>query len=391
MDVEEVEDVRMDEPTDAVLRLTTTAICGSDLHMYEGRAPGESGTIFGHENLGVIEEVGPAVRTIKAGDRVVLPFNIACGYCFNCERGYTSACLTTNPHSHSGGYGYSGMGGHRGGQAEYVRVPYADFNCLKLPGEPNDNLEDDFVLLADIFPTGYEATVQANVRTGDSVAIFGAGPVGLLAALSAQLRGASEIYVVDAVGDRLDLAAKIDGVTPVDLHDGDPVEQILDLRAPYRALQNLRPGNGDKMPGVMCGIDAVGYEGWDRDAIGERQNPARVFEDVVNITNPTGSVSLIGVYFPEDPGGVDENAKHGRFTLPLGLAWNKGLSIGMGQARVKQYNEYLRSVITTGRARPSLIVSHRLPLEAAPDAYEKFDRRIDGYTKVLLKPEMRAA
>ena len=141
----------------------------------------------------------------------------------------------------------------------------------------------------------------------------------------------------------------------------------------------------------MCGIDAVGYEAWDRDAVGERQNPARVFEDLVNITNPTGSISLIGVYFPEDPGGIDDDAKQGRFTLPLGLAWNKALSIGMGQARVKQYNEYLRSAIVTGRARPSLIVSHRLPLESAPDAYEKFDRRTDGYTKVLLKPEMRAA
>jgi len=389
--VEEVEDVRIDEPTDAVLRLTTTAICGSDLHMYEGRAPGEPGTIFGHENLGVIESVGSAVRTIAPGDRVVLPFNIACGFCFNCERGFTNACLTTNPHSHSGGYGYSGMGPHRGGQAEFVRVPFADFNCLKLPGAPGDQFEDDFVLLADVFPTGFEATVQANVRTGDSVAIFGAGPVGLLAALSAQLRGAAEIYVVDGVPERLDRIRQIEGAVPVDVRAGDPVEQILDLRAPYRAMQNLRPGHGDKMPGVMCGIDAVGYEAWDHEAFGERQNPSRVFEDVVNVTNPTGSVSLIGVYFPEDPGGVDEAAKQGRFTLPLGLAWNKGLAIGMGQARVKQYNEYLRGAIVSGRANPSLIVSHRLPLEDAPEAYEKFDQRIDGYTKVLLKPELRAA
>jgi glutathione-independent formaldehyde dehydrogenase len=156
-------------------------------------------------------------------------------------------------------------------------------------------------------------------------------------------------------------------------------------------VQNLRGSEGEKMPGVMCGIDAVGYEAWDRDAVGQRQDPAQVVEDVVRVTNPTGHVSLIGVYFPQDPGGVDEPAKQGRFMLPLGEAWNKGVSIAMGQARVKRYNEYLRDVIVRGRARPSLIVSHRLPLEAAPDAYEKFDRRSDGYTKVLLKPGMRAA
>lgn len=391
MQVEEVEDVELVEPTDMILRLTTTAICGSDLHMYEGRAPGEPGTVFGHENLGVVEEVGPAVRTLRAGDRVVLPFNIACGFCFNCERGFPNACLTTNPHSHAGGYGYSGMGGHRGGQAEYVRVPYADYNALKLPGSPGDELEDDFVLLADVFPTGFEATEQAQVRAGDSVAIFGAGPVGLMAAMSASLRGASEIYVVDPVPERLELVKRIDGATPVDLTAGDPVEQILELRAPFRAVQNLRPGQGDKMPGVMCGIDAVGYEAWADDAVGERQDPAQIFEDVVRITNPTGHVSLIGVYFPEDPGGVDDDARSGRFTLPLGQAWNKGLSVRMGQAPVKRYNEYLLSTIISGRARPSMIVSHRIPLEAAPEAYEHFDRREDGYTKVVLKPAMRAA
>ncbi|HYZ15038.1 MAG TPA: alcohol dehydrogenase catalytic domain-containing protein, partial [Candidatus Acidoferrum sp.] len=202
--VEQIENPRIEEPTDAVLRLTTAAICGSDLHMYEGRAPMQPGQVFGHENLGVIEQVGSAVRTIKPGDRVVLPFNIGCGFCFNCTRGYSNACLTTNPQSHSGGYGYSGMGPHRGGQAEYVRVPYADYNCLKLPGRPGDDFEDDFVLLADVFPTGYHATEQAHVQPGDTVAIFGAGPVGLMAALSAKIRGASEIYVVDTVKERLD-------------------------------------------------------------------------------------------------------------------------------------------------------------------------------------------
>lgn len=168
VEVDEVEDVKLVEPTDVLVRPTTAAICGSDLHMYEGRAPGEPGMVFGHENLGVVSEVGDAVRTVQVGDRVVLPFNISCGFCFNCTRGFTNACLTTNPNAHGGGFGYSGMGPHRGGQAEQVRVPYGDFNCLKLPGRPGDEWEDDFVLLADIFPTGYHATEQAHVRPGDT-------------------------------------------------------------------------------------------------------------------------------------------------------------------------------------------------------------------------------
>ncbi|HEX3426379.1 MAG TPA: hypothetical protein VHT30_09620, partial [Acidimicrobiales bacterium] len=307
-------------------------------------------------------------------------------------RGYTNACLTTNPDAHGGGFGYSGMGPHRGGQAELVRVPYADFNCLKLPGKPGDELEDDFLLLSDVFPTGYHATEQAHVRPGDTVAIFGAGPVGLLSALSARLKGASEIYVVDAVPDRLGLVEQIEGAVPVDFSRGDPVEQILALREPHRRyVQDLRPGSGKKMPGVMCAIDAVGYESWADEAAGERQRPGQVLEDAVRITNPTGHVSLIGVYFPEDPGGVNEDEKQGLFTLPLGLAWNKGISFEMGQCPVKRYNVYLRDLIIAGLVKPSFFVSHRLPLEKAPEAYELFDRRARGYTKVLLKPEMRAA
>lgn len=388
--VEEIEKPKIQDATDAVMRLTTAAICGSDLHMYEGRAPMKPGQVFGHENLGVIEEVGPAVKTIKPGDRVVLPFNIGCGFCFNCSRGYSNACLTTNPEGHGGGYGYTGMGPYNGGQAEYVRVPFADYNCLKLPGTPGDEFEDDFVLLADVFPTGFHATEQAHVRAGDSVAIWGAGPVGLMTALSAQLRGASEIYVVDCVPDRLEKAKQIANVTTVDFSKGDPVQQILDLRKPHREkVQNLRPGSGDKMPGVMCGIDAVGYEAWADDAAKKRQYPEQVIEDVIRVTNPTGHIGLIGVYFEEDPRGVTENEKKGRFTISLGSAWGKDISVEMGQAPVKRYNEYLRDLIIAGRAKPSVIVSHRLPLERAPEAYKKFDERVEGYTKVLLKPAIR--
>jgi glutathione-independent formaldehyde dehydrogenase len=392
--VENVEDPKIQEETDAVLRLTTAAICGSDLHMYEGRAPVQPGEVFGHENLGVIEKVGSAVRSIKVGDRVVLPFNIGCGFCFNCSRGFSNACLTTNPQSHGGGYGYSGMGPHRGGQAELVRVPYADYNCLKLPGTPGDAFEDDFVLLADVFPTGYHATEQAHVTPGDTVAIFGAGPVGLMAALSAKIRGASEIYVVDNVAERLALVKQL-GATPVDFAEGDPVEQILDLRKPHReSVQNLRPGAGDKMPGVMCTIDAIGYEakghGSSNTSNTGDQDPTELLANLIRVTNPTGHIGLIGVYFPQDPGANAEQ-KEGKFTVALGDAWNKGISFEMGQAPVKRYNVYLRDLILASVAKPSFIVSHRLPLAAAPDAYKKFDQRASGYTKVLLKPQQTAA
>lgn len=390
--VDQVDNPKIQEPGDAIVRLTTSAICGSDLHMYEGRAPVEPGEVFGHENMGVVEEVGPGVVSIKKGDRVVLPFNIGCGFCFNCTREFTNACLTVNPKSHGGGFGYSGMGPFRGGQAELLQVPFADFNCLKLPGKPGDELEDDFVLLADILPTAYHATEQAHVKPGDTVAIFGAGPVGPLSAMCARLKGASEIYVVDSVPARLALVKKIEGAIPIDYSKGDPVKQIIELRKPHvEQVQNLRPGSGDKMPGVMCGIDAVGYESYANDAPGKTQKPNQILENLIQLVNPTGHVSLIGVYFPQDPRGVDENEKQGRFTLSLGMAWNKGISIEMGQAPVKRYNVYLRDLIIAGLVKPSMIVSHRLPLDAAPDAYEKFDTRSDGYTKVLLKPGLKAA
>lgn len=387
VEIGEVDNPKIEDAHDAVMRLTTTAICGSDLHMFEGRAPVETGTVFGHESLGVIEDVGSAVHSIKKGDRVVLPFNIGCGFCFNCSRGFSNACLTTNPQGHGGGYGYSGLGPYKGGQAEYIRVPFADYNCLKLPGKAGDQWEDDFVLLADVFPTGFHATEQAHVRAGDTVAIWGAGPVGLMAALSARIKGASEIYVVDCVPERLAKVAEIENAIPIDFSKGDPVEQIFELRKPHREkVQNLRPGSGDKMPGVMCAIDAVGYEAYADSEPGKRQDPNQILQDVIRVVNPTGHIGLIGVYFEEDPRGVTEDEKKGQFTMALGTAWNKGVSIEMGQAPVKKYNEYLRDLIVAGLAKPSFLVSHRLPLDAAPDAYEKFDLRTQGYTKVLLKP-----
>lgn len=369
--------------TDALLRVTTSGICGSDLHMYDGRTGLDKGTVVGHEIMGIIEEVGEGVSSIKPGDRVVLPFNIACGSCFNCHQGNTHACLTMNPENAGAAYGYAGMGPYQGGQAEYVLVPFADFNCLKLPGKEGDQWEDDFLLLSDVFPTGYHATELADVKPGKTVAIFGAGPVGLLAAHSAILKGASEVYVVDSVPERLEKAEEF-GAIPVDVNDGDPVEQIFALRKTNRPIQEShRPGE-EKMAGVDCVIDAVGYQARD-DSSPSQEKPMQVLENCLRLVNATGHVGIIGVYLAPDPGAKDKEAKQGVFSFPVAKLFDKALTVGSGQAPVKRYNEYLRDLIVNGRAKPSKIVSHHIAIDAAPEAYDKFDKRIDGYTKVLIR------
>lgn len=368
---------------DALLRVTTSGICGSDLHMYEGRTPLKKGTIVGHEIMGVIDQVGDAVRSIKKGDRVVLPFNIACGYCYNCHRGYTNACLTMNPEGASAGYGYAGMGPYQGGQAEFVLVPYADFNCLKLPGTPGDEWEDDFLLLSDVFPTGYHAAELAGVTPGKTVAIFGAGPVGLLAAYSSILKGASEVYVIDYIPERLQKAKEL-GAIPINFGDGDPVEKIKGIRRRNKAVQQShRPGE-EKLDGVECVIDAVGYQARD-DNDPSHENPAQVLKNALKLVNPAGSVGVIGVYIAPDPGAKNEKRKDGILEFPVAEFFDKGVTVGTGQAPVKKYNEYLRDLIIAGRAKPSRIVSHHIRIDDAPNAYDKFDQRIDGYTKVLIQ------
>ena len=205
--VDTVPDPTIEKYTDVIVKLTTTNICGSDLHMYEGRTDVEKGKILGHENLGEVVEVGKAVDSVKKGDKVVLPFNIGCGFCENCERGLTGYCLTcadksVMPGMAGAAYGFAGMGPYQGGQAQYLRVPYADFNCLQLPDDAGVK-ENDYVMLSDIFPTGWHATRLANLKPGESIVIYGAGPVGLMAAMSARIQGASQIFVVDGKADRL--------------------------------------------------------------------------------------------------------------------------------------------------------------------------------------------
>jgi glutathione-independent formaldehyde dehydrogenase len=365
--VEEVPQPRLEAPGDALVRITTTNICGSDLHMYEGRTNVEEGKVLGHENMGIVEETGPGVSWIKPGDRVSVPFNIACGTCRNCVAGWTSFCLRTNPTEGVDGaaYGYAQMGPYQGGQAEYLRVPFADFNLLPLP--PGKDFERDFTMLSDIFPTGYHGAVLAGVVPGDTVAVFGAGPVGLLAAHSSYLRGAARVFVVDMNPDRLALAERF-GATPISIADGDPAEQIVDATG----------GTG-----ADRGIEAVGYQA--HDPSGD-EHPEMVLDSLVRAVKTTGGIGVVGVYVPSDPQAASEGAQQGRIGFDYGTFFQKGQQMGTGQCPVKRYNERLRDLIIAGKAAPSLLVSHELSLDEAPAAYEKFDKRIDGYTKVLLHP-----
>jgi alcohol dehydrogenase/glutathione-independent formaldehyde dehydrogenase len=372
--VEEVDEPEIEHPNDVLIDITTSCICGSDLHMYEGRTAAEPGIVFGHENMGIVTEVGEAVSSLEAGDRVVAPFNVACGFCENCEAGYTGFCTNVNPGFAGGAYGYVAMGPYKGGQAEKLRIPYADFNALKLPD--GDEHEDAFSLLADIFPTGWHGTELANLEPGDSVAIYGAGPVGLMAAYSAKIKGAAEIYSVDRVPSRLELAEEHCDATPINFEDGNPVEQI-----------KAQHGGG-----VDKGVDAVGYQAIDPDKEADdaydpaRENPAVVINNLIRTVKPTGELGIPGLYVPEDPGAPDDMAAQGRLGIDFGLLFEKGQALGTGQCNVKSYNRELRDLIVEGRADPSWVVSHRVGLEEAPEMYEAFDNREEGVTKVLLEP-----
>ena len=368
--VSDVPDVQIERPTDVLVRITATNICGSDLHMYEGRTDFEPGRTFGHENLGEVIEVGDGVDKVQVGEYVVLPFNVSCGFCKNCERGFTNYCLTTQPDPSMAGaaYGFADMGPWQGGQAELLRVPYGDFNCLRL-GEDAIDKVDDYVMLADIFPTGYHATEMAGVIPGDSVVIYGSGPVGLMAALSATIKGAGKVMVVDRHPDRLRLAERI-GAVAIDDSTTDPVEAVLEQTMGL---------------GADRGCECVGYQAHDPN--GDEQ-PNVTLNRLVQSVRFTGGIGSVGVYVPEDPGGPDSLAKHGQVAFDYGLHWFKGQTMGSGQCPVKRYNRRLRDLVAGDKASPSFIVSHRLPLAEAPSAYEHFDARDDGWTKVVLKPEL---
>ena len=368
--VDTVPDARIEKHTDILIKLTTTNICGSDLHMYEGRTDVEKGKILGHENMGEVIEIGKAVDRIKVGDKVVLPFNIGCGFCANCERGLTGFCLTLSDKSVMPGmagaaYGFAGMGPYAGGQAQLLRVPYGDFNALVLPEDATAR-EKDYVMLSDIFPTGWHSTRLANLEPGQSIVIYGAGPVGLMAALSARIQGASQIFVVDGLKDRLALAKEI-GATPIDSM-GDVAAQIL------AATNGL---------GADCGSECIGYQCHNPAG---KEVPNLVMNSLVDVVKATGTIGVVGVFIPQDPGASDTLAKKGQIAFDFGKFWFKGQKIGTGQCNVKAYNRRLADLIHHGKANPSLIISHELPLEEAPAAYKHFDNRDKGWTKVILHP-----
>ena len=371
--VTDVPDARIEDPNDILVRITTTNICGSDLHMYEGRTSFETGRTFGHENMGQVIEVGDAVRKVKVGEYVVLPFNVSCGFCKNCERGLTNYCLTMQPEPSLAGaaFGFADMGPYQGGQAELLRVPFGDFMALRL-GEDAAERQTDYVMLADIFPTGYHATEMAGVKPGDQTVIMGGGPVGLMAAYSAILKGAGRVWVVDRHPDRLALADKI-GAIPIDDSAQDPVQVIKD------ATLGLGADNG---------CECVGYQAHDPQG---NEDGSLTLNTLIDAVRFTGKIGCVGVFVPQDPGGREkqragELEAEGKLPLDFGMMWFKGQTIGTGQCPVKKYNRALRDLVAGGKARPSFIVSHELPLDRAPEAYRNFDSRENGWTKVVLHP-----
>ena len=341
--ISEMPDAKIEQPTDVLVKITTTNICGSDLHMYEGRTGMESGKILGHENMGKVVEIGNAVTQIKVGDMVCLPFNIGCGHCQNCESGFTGYCLKMNPGFAGAAYGFAGMGPYSGGQAEYLRVPFGDFNCLKLPEDASEK-ENDYVMLSDIFPTGYHATELAGVKPGDSVVVYGAGPVGLMAAHSAIIKGASKVMVVDNHKDRLKLAEEF-GAIAIDFSKAPAVDQILELT----------DGKG-----ADRGCECVGYQCCDKHGV-EHSNIT--MNELVMAVKATGSIGVVGVFVPKDPKSKDALQKIGHMDFDFGNFWMKGQRIATGQANVKSYNRQLCTLISVGKATPSKIISHEISLE----------------------------
>ncbi|PCN48943.1 formaldehyde dehydrogenase, glutathione-independent [Curtobacterium sp. 'Ferrero'] len=354
----------------AILRTVATNICGSDQHMVRGRTTAPSDLVLGHEITGEVVEVGPDVEFIKVGDLVSVPFNIACGRCRNCKERKTGICLNVNPDRPGSAYGYVDMGGWVGGQAEYVLVPYADWNLLKFP-DRDQALEKilDLAMLSDIFPTGFHGAVTAGVEVGSTVYVAGAGPVGLAAATGALLLGASVVIVGDMNADRLAQARSF-GCETVDLTKGDPAEQIDQILGE---------------PLVDCGIDAVGFEAKGHGAGSDHEAPATVLNSLMDITAAGGALGIPGLYVTGDPGGIDEAAKKGALSLSLGTGWAKSLSFTTGQCPVMKYNRQLMMAILHDRTSIAKNVNAKpIGLDEAPRGYAEFDK--GAATKYVLNP-----
>ncbi|HFX0560799.1 TPA: formaldehyde dehydrogenase, glutathione-independent [Pseudomonas aeruginosa] len=344
-----------------ILRVVSTNICGSDQHMVRGRTTAPEGLVLGHEITGEVVEIGRGVETMKIGDLVSVPFNVACGHCRTCKEQHTGVCLTVNPARAGGAYGYVDMGGWVGGQAEYVLVPYADFNLLKLPNrEAAMEKIRDLTCLSDILPTGYHGAVTAGVGPGSTVYIAGAGPVGLAAAASARLLGAAVVIVGDVNPTRL-AHAKKQGFEIADLSKDTPLhEQIAALLGE---------------PEVDCAVDAVGFEARGHGHSGSQQEaPATVLNSLMGITRVAGKIGIPGLYVTEDPGAEDAAAKHGALSIRFGLGWAKSHSFHTGQTPVMKYNRQLMQAIMWDRIKIADIVGVEvITLDDAPKGYGEFD------------------
>jgi len=364
-------------PHGAILKIVSTNICGSDQHMVRGRTTAPAGLILGHEITGEVIETGPGVEFIKEGDLVSVPFNIACGRCRNCKEGATGVCLNTNPDRPGSAYGYVDMGGWVGGQAEYVMVPYADWNLLKFP-DKDQAMEKilDLTMLSDIFPTGYHGCVSAGVTSGSTVYVAGGGPVGLAAAHSAQFLGAAVVIVGDLIPERLEQARSF-GCETVDVSKGDPKDQIEQILG---------------VPEVDCAVDAVGFEARGHGEEGSAvEEPATVLNSVMDITRAAGKLGIPGLYVTGDPGAVDDAAKEGSLSIRIGLGWAKSHSITTGQCPVMRYHRGLMQAILNDRVQIADAVNATvITLDEAPQGYKDFDSGVAR--KFVLDPnEMIAA
>jgi threonine dehydrogenase-like Zn-dependent dehydrogenase len=375
---ESVPDPQIHDPTDAIIRVTGCAICGSDLHIYDGVIPSmERGDVLGHETMGEVIEIGAGVTSLKKGDRVVVPFTIACGHCYFCKKGCFSGCERSNPdsekarklwgHSPAGLFGYSHLlGGYPGGQADYLRVPYADVGPIKIP----DSLSDEQVLfLSDIFPTGYMGAEFCDIKGGETIAVFGCGPVAQFAIRSAFLLGAERVIAIDTVPERLAMAEAA-GAIPIDFMQEDVYEKI----------QSLTEGRG-----ADASIDAVGTEPRTYasfDSMLDRAKVAtflgtdrpHVLRQAIHCTRNFGVVSIVGVY----GGFVDK--------VPMGSAINRGLTFRMAQTPVQHYLPKLLKLIEDGRIDPSFVITHKVGLEQGPEMYKTFRDKRDGCIKVMMTP-----
>ena len=354
-----------------ILKIVATNICGSDQHMVRGRTTAPNGLILGHEITGEVIEAGRDVEFINVGDLVSVPFNIACGRCVCCKERKTGICLNVNPARPGAAFGYVDMGGWVGGQAEYVLVPYADFNLLKFP-DKDQAMEkiQDLALLSDIFPTGYHGAVTAGVTTGSTVYVAGGGPVGLASAASCHLLGAAVVIVGDLIPDRLAQARSF-GCETVDLtQDASLEDQIAEIIGE---------------PLVDCGVDCVGFEARGHGADAAVERPATVLNSLMTVTRAGGALGIPGLYVTEDPGGVDENAQFGRLSIRIGLGWAKSHEFTTGQCPVMKYHRGLMMAILHDKVQIAKAVNATvITLDDAPTGYKDFDK--GAAKKFILDP-----